>query len=451
MSDDERTRLPIRRLAGIALCLLAATFAPGAGAAELRGHGGPVRALAITADGGTAVSGSFDTAVILWSLASGSARQVLRFHASQVNAVAALPDGRAASAGADGQIALWKPGEAAPERVLEGHTAPVAALAVSPDGATLASAAWDGTVRLWPLGGGAPRVLRGHDGNVNAVAFLADGTPASAGYDLTVRFWKPPDFAPETVTLPSPINTLVALGGDRLAAGSADGRVRLLDRTGRVLADAEVSPTPVIALAASPDGTMLAAAGLRGAIALLDGSTLATIRTLVGPGLPIWSAAFSPDGGTLLTGGADRVIRAWDVATGAHRGGIVAGGPADPLAAYEGDRGAEVFRACIACHTLDPAEGPRAGPTLHGIFGRRIASLPGYPYSHALEGMDIVWTPETVAKLFEVGPMRYTPGTKMPEQRIGSAEDRAALVAFLARAAMKKDQPDPSAGSPARK
>jgi cytochrome c len=30
--------------------------------------------------------------------------------------------------------------------------------------------------------------------------------------------------------------------------------------------------------------------------------------------------------------------------------------------------------------------------------------------------------------------MAYTPGTKMPEQRIGSAEDRAALVRFLERA-----------------
>ena len=48
--------------------------------------------------------------------------------------------------------------------------------------------------------------------------------------------------------------------------------------------------------------------------------------------------------------------------------------------------------------------------------------------------MDIVWTPETVAKLFEVGPAAYTPGTKMPEQRIGSPQDREALVAFLAKA-----------------
>jgi cytochrome c len=96
-----------------------------------------------------------------------------------------------------------------------------------------------------------------------------------------------------------------------------------------------------------------------------------------------------------------------------------------------------VFRACVACHTLQAGQGPRAGPTLDGIFGRRIATLPGYNFSEALKRLDIVWTPETVSKLFEVGPMTYTPGTKMPEQTIGSAQDRAALVRFLEKATNK--------------
>ena len=110
-------------------------------------------------------------------------------------------------------------------------------------------------------------------------------------------------------------------------------------------------------------------------------------------------------------------------------------GPTDPLAEFAGDPDAESFRACIACHTLDPEDGNRAGPTLHGLFGRRIASVPGYRYSPALRDMDIVWTPETVSKLFELGPAKYTPGTKMPEQTIGNAEDRAALIRFLQSAA----------------
>ena len=66
-------------------------------------------------------------------------------------------------------------------------------------------------------------------------------------------------------------------------------------------------------------------------------------------------------------------------------GSAVMSGPDDPLAAYAGDRGAEVYRACIACHTLRPDEGNKAGPTLSGVFGRKIATLPGYNFSDALK------------------------------------------------------------------
>src|SRR5437868_13123858 len=129
--------------------------------AQLRGHGGPVRTLSISPDGKTAISGSFDSSAIRWSLERNAADQVLRFHDGAVNAVAILKDG-VATAGEDGRIAIWLTGEARPRLVFEGHTAPVVALAVSPDGKLLASASWDRTVRLWTLDGGAPRVLDGH-------------------------------------------------------------------------------------------------------------------------------------------------------------------------------------------------------------------------------------------------------------------------------------------------
>src|SRR5215471_3925380 len=90
-------------------------------------------ALAVSADGATAISGSFDTAVIRWSLARNAAEQVLRFHDGAVNAVALLRDGRLASAGEDKRIALWVAGADRPAQVLEGHEAPVVALAISPD------------------------------------------------------------------------------------------------------------------------------------------------------------------------------------------------------------------------------------------------------------------------------------------------------------------------------
>src|SRR6476646_11250718 len=155
--------------------LLVGVIASGFAQAQLRGHGGPVRAVAVSAAGSEALSGSFDTSAIRWSLRRGAAEQVLRFHDDAVNAVALLKDGRAVTAGADGRIAIWVAGKPQPDTVLEGHTAPIVALSVSPDGAWFASAAWDNTVRLWPLGGDAPRVLEGHTQNVNGVAFMPDG------------------------------------------------------------------------------------------------------------------------------------------------------------------------------------------------------------------------------------------------------------------------------------
>ncbi len=409
--------------------------------AQLRGHGGPVRALAISPDGKSAVSGSFDTAVIRWSLQRNAAEQVLRFHEGAVNAVAMLKDGRIATSGEDGRIAIWTPGATMPSAVLEGHTAPVVALAVSGDGTMLASASWDHTARIWPLaGGGAPRVLEGHGQNVNGVAFTPDSRGlVTAGYDATLRIWPLAGGAPATIaTLPTPLNTVaVAPDGEVVAAG-ADGKVYFLSDAGELKGAVEAATTPIISAAISPDGRLIAAAGIRGSVAIIDRASRKLERTLVGPGLPVWSVAFFPDSRTLLTGGADRMIRRWDAVTGEPIGTVMMGTPADPLAAFAGDPGAEVYRACVACHTLNANDGVRAGPTLAGIFGRKIATLPGYNFSEALRKLDIVWTPETVSKLFEIGPAHYTPGTKMPEQTIGSAADRAALVRFLQKATVPR-------------
>jgi cytochrome c len=407
--------------------------------AQLRGHGGPVRALAISPDGQSAISGSFDSTAIRWSLSRNTAEQVLRFHADAVNAAVWLGDGRAATAGADGRIAIWSVGKAEPDAVLEGHTAPIVSLAASPDGATLASASWDQTVRLWPLRGGAPRVLEGHTQNVNGLAFAPDGrTLVSVGYDQSLRIWPLSGAAPPTVvTMPSPLNA-VSVGADgEIVAGGADGKLYFLTSTGRIAGEVAAGPRPVISIAVSPDGALVAAANVGGSVAVVDRKTRTLARTLVGPGLPVWSVAFLPDNRTLLTGGADNLVRRWNAVTGDPIDSMLLESAGDPLAAYAGDRGAEVFRACVACHTLSTEQTNRAGPTLAGIFGRRIASLPGYNFSEALRHLDIVWTPDTVARLFEVGPAAYTPGTKMPEQRIGSEQDRAALVQFLERATRK--------------
>ena len=402
--------------------------------AQLRGHGGAVRALAISADGLHAISGSFDTSAIRWSLSRNVAEQVMRFHDGPVNAVALLKDGRIVTAGGDAHIAIWTAGKQSPDRVLDGHAGPIAALAVSRDGKTLASASWDRTVRLWPLAGGLSRVLEGNSQNVNGVAFSPDGTAViSAGYDGTIRVWQTAGDGVSVHNLPSPLNSVViAPNGDIIAAG-ASGKVFFLSSAGELLAAVEAGTTPIIQLAISKDASLVAAATTRGSVAVIDRNQRRLMQTLVGPGLPVWSVAFLPDNATLLTGGTDAFIRRWNAVTGEPIDSTLVGAPEDPLKQYAGDHGAELFRACIACHTLRPDEGQKAGPTLWHIFGRRIATLPGYNFSPALKKLDIVWSKETVARLFEIGPAHYTPGTKMPEQTIGADTDRKALVDFLAR------------------
>jgi cytochrome c len=416
------------------LALLLVLFASSPALAELRGHGGPVRAVSVSPDGATVLSGSFDQSAILWSPERAAAVAVLRAHEGAVNAAVFLPDGRFATAGEEGRIALWRPGAAQPERVFEGHGAKIASLAASPDGRFLASAAWDRTVRLWPLDGSAPRVFEGHTENaVNAVGVLGDGSAiVSAGYDGTLRLWPIDGAAPRVLAeFGLPQNALAVLpGGAGVAVAGADGTVRLvpLGDGGGVVRELSGGTAPIVALAVNGAGTLLAAGGIRGSVSLWALPEGRLARTLSGPGLPVWAASFSPDG-TLYTGGTDRRVRRWNPATGAHLGAVVP--EAEERTASSDHPGARVWRACAACHTLSGDSANRAGPTLAGLFGRRIATVPDFAYSEALRGMDIVWTRETVAALFTQGPAAYTPGTRMPEQTVGNAEDLDALLDFL--------------------
>jgi cytochrome c len=407
-----------------------------ASAQELRGHGGPVRALAVSADGKAALSGSFDSSAIIWALPSGAAQAVLRAHQSAVNAVATLPNGRFATAGEDGQIAIWQgPDFAQPGSLKKLHEAPIAALAVSKDGTRLASASWDGSFALMSAEGDLINRFTSHQGNVNGVAFSQDQKQLiTAGYDATLRITPIDGSSAQSVPLGTPLNALsVSIHGD-IAAGGADGTLFMLGADGTQRLKIEAFEAPIIALSFSPNGSEIAAASPRGSVTIFDVQTGKPRFTLNGPGLPVWSLAFIPDGQVLLTGGSDRLVRRWDMRSGDHLGPIVLERPSEAPTGFESHPGAEVFKACAACHTLTKDGGNRAGPSLYGVIGRRIGTAPGYRYSPDFARLDILWSKETISRLFELGPAIVTPGTKMPEQKVTSAADREALVDFIEKA-----------------
>ena len=200
-----------------------------------------------------------------------------------------------------------------------------------------------------------------------------------------------------------------------------------------------VAAEPIFAVAISPKGGLAATAGADQVIHLWDLETGHSGAVLPGHRGPIWALAFSPDGQRLYSAGADEVVRIWDLPKGEEIGRYdrdlanveVALETDDPVLL----RGAQVFRKCSVCHALRPGSGRRAGPNLYGVFGRQAGALPNYSYSQALDSSDIVWDEHSIAQLFLEGPDVFTPGTKMPIQRLTDPKDIEALLAYLKKVA----------------
>lgn len=87
------------------------------------------------------------------------------------------------------------------------------------------------------------------------------------------------------------------------------------------------------------------------------------------------------------------------------------------------------FAICAGCHNVDPAQGNRVGPNLHGLFGQRAGSRPGFRYSTALEQSDIIWDEQTL-DTFLRNPTAMFPGTRMVNATADPAR-RAAVIAYL--------------------
>lgn len=99
--------------------------------------------------------------------------------------------------------------------------------------------------------------------------------------------------------------------------------------------------------------------------------------------------------------------------------------PNDPI-----ERGRQVFAQCALCHSENRA----VAPTLSDILGRPIATDPDFRYySSALTAFSAAGGAWSEANLdrFLASPRSLVPGTGMGFDGIRSAQDRAALIAYL--------------------
>ncbi|WP_234053309.1 MULTISPECIES: cytochrome c family protein [unclassified Xanthobacter] len=109
---------------------------------------------------------------------------------------------------------------------------------------------------------------------------------------------------------------------------------------------------------------------------------------------------------------------------------------AAPVAvAGDPEKGAVVFKKCMACHAIGPGAKTKVGPPLNGIVGAHWAHFAGYPYSEEIkEGATAgkVWEPALLEE-WVTNPKTLAPKTKMAFAGVKSAEERANLIAFLAQ------------------
>ena len=75
----------------------------------------------------------------------------------------------------------------------------------------------------------------------------------------------------------------------------------------------------------------------------------------------------------------------------------------------------------------------RLGPHLAKVIGRKAGSLPDYGYSSAMKEAGFDWDREKLER-FIANPDEVVPGNRMkPYTGVGSSDDRAKIVAFLAQ------------------
>ena len=117
--------------------------------------------------------------------ASGQTLRTLQRHTDSVSAVALSADGRRALSGSyDDTLHLWDLGTGQTLRTLEGHTDPVFAVALSPDGCRALSGSSDNTLRLWDLSDGKELLTFTVDGDVRACTLGQDNRTIVAGDGL---------------------------------------------------------------------------------------------------------------------------------------------------------------------------------------------------------------------------------------------------------------------------
>jgi WD40 repeat protein len=300
------------------------------------------------------------SALTLWELATGAQLRTFAGHAEAVTSVCLSADGRTALSGSyDHTLKLWDTATGECLRTFEGHTNGVTSVSLSADGKDALSGSNDRTLKLWELAtGGCKRTFLGHALSVTSVCRRADGKYALSGsYDKTVRLWE--------VATGRCVRTFEASDFVQSVNMSADGKYAVSDDHGVFKLwnleqsdyRAQFAVSVIIESEAAANTTLVAREGLAlSRKALADGDAILAanqtrhVRSLPGykrfrEAVALWtqlylclprktlngawetrtfkghtewvsSISLSLDGRYVLSGSFDKTVKLWEIATG---------------------------------------------------------------------------------------------------------------------------------------
>lgn len=140
-------------------------------------------------------------------------------------------------------------------------------------------------------------------------------------------------------------------------------------------------------------------------LALIAATTTILALTLAGCGSPEPAATSAEDGTT-------------------EEVAVVA--PVAPTAAM----GEQIFKRCVACHTVDKGGRNGVGPNLHGVVGRAVGAVAGFSYSGPMKAKGGVWDEATLDAYLKA-PAQALPGGRMAFAGIKEDAERKAVILYL--------------------
>jgi RNA polymerase sigma factor (sigma-70 family) len=306
------------------------------------GHAGAVTAIDFTAGGRAIRSLGADHTVRQWRPATGEETARIPLPAGAADAVLSPAGNVAAFSIAPGKVQLWDVDAGREIHQLDAGGEPPTCvgcafprtLAFSPDGRLLARWSPGGAVHLWDVASGRKRhTLAPPDlhperfefpEGPSGIAFSRDGSllaavrPGRRGSEPpAVCLWDVADGRLLRLVdgLTSGVTSMAFAPDNRsLALGQDDGTVSIWEVAsgGQRAALPSGGQHRITALAYAPDGKVLAGARDR-RIHFWDVRTGQELETRQGHSLELVSAAFSPDGRTLVSGSKDSTALVWDV------------------------------------------------------------------------------------------------------------------------------------------